>query len=393
MADIAAHLGDVDGRSARRTLAPVFPAPTLSFAAIEASGSRSLVAEWAVLANRSAGDNPFFHPDFVLPAIAHLGKGISIAVVTRLDGSLAALTPFAATHLGWFAPVARLWSHDYAPLGLPLIAGSAIGPVVTRLIEELAPRGSGASLVVPDLPLDGPIAVEFIAAARRQSRPVDVLGSHLRAVLDRPRGRSLDLRAALPARRRKEYGRQMRRLAELGTVSIDAATDNDNVVAAFEQFMALEAAGWKGKRGTALICNRASAAFAREAVANRSAAGAARIDSVSLNGNPIAMVVSFVVGATAFTWKMAYDETCARFSPGAQLMLDVAAKLFADLAITRIDSCASADHPMIDRLWAGRMAVGTLVIGPPGGGVLHGAGLAAAKTEIAARSLARRLRR
>jgi hypothetical protein len=48
---------------------------------------------------------------------------------------------------------------------------------------------------------------------------------------------------------------------------------------------------------------------------------------------------------------------------------------------------------MIDRLWPGRIAVGTLVVGPPGGGLLHRAGVAAAKAEAMARASLKRLRR
>jgi hypothetical protein len=47
---------------------------------------------------------------------------------------------------------------------------------------------------------------------------------------------------------------------------------------------------------------------------------------------------------------------------------------------------------MIDHLWSGRLAIGTLVIGPPGGSTLHRLGLAAARAEISARAAVRRFR-
>jgi hypothetical protein len=184
----------------------------------------------------------------------------------------------------------------------------------------------------------------------------------------------------------------MRRLGDLGSVSIETTVDADRVRARFEEFLALEAAGWKGRRGSALASTAATAEFAREVVFNRSDAGAARIDSIRVGARPIAIVVGFVAGATAFTWKIAYDEAYARFSPGAQLMLRVATSFFSDPAVARIDSCAAANHPMVDHLWPGRMAIGTLVVGPRGGGAVHRVGLAAANAEIFARANARRLR-
>jgi CelD/BcsL family acetyltransferase involved in cellulose biosynthesis len=260
------------------------------------------------------------------------------------------------------------------------------------LLDGLAHPDSGTSLIAADLPMEGPVAKALVAAALRQQRPIDVLDGHVRAMLSRSAPDATDPRAALTPKRRKEFARQMRRLADVGEVKVEAAVDPAEVRARFEMFMQLEAAGWKGKRGSALLSSPATAEFAREVVANRAEAGAARVDSIDLGGKPIVMVVTFAAGATAYTWKIAYDETYARFSPGVQLMLELPTALFSDRSLMRIDSCASADHPMIDHLWSGRLAIGTLVIGPPGGSALHRLGLAAARAEISARAAVRRFR-
>ena len=43
-------------------------------------------------------------------------------------------------------------------------------------------------------------------------------------------------------------------------------------------------------------------------------------------------------------------------------MLDVTEALLADSAIAQVDSCATADHPMIDRLWRERLPVSDRLI-------------------------------
>jgi CelD/BcsL family acetyltransferase involved in cellulose biosynthesis len=371
----------------RRTAAAAGARP-LAFAV--AASPTAVLAEWAALTARASGDNLFFHPDFAVPAMRHLGGEVGLATVSHPSGRLAALAPFTRTRLGRLAPASRLWAHDYGPLGLPLVDRAALRPAVEALIEGLAPTGSGASLIVPDLPLDSAVARTLVEASA--DRPVDILDGHVRATLRRAPGQPTDVRAMLSPRRRKEYARLMRRLRDVGEVLVTAAIEPHEVRARFEDFMALEAAGWKGKRGSALISHPATADFAREAVAARAEAGSARVDSIDLGGKPIAAVVSFAVGATAFTWKIAYDETWARFSPGAQLMLEVVGGLFSDPTLTAIDSCAAADHPMIDHLWPGRLTIGTLVIGPPGGSMAHRVGVAAARAEFAARAALRRLR-
>ncbi len=382
-------VGDVAPAALRR--APAMPAilrrSTLAFATVPGSAALALVPEWAALAAHSIGDNLFFHPDFALPAIRHLNPGVALATVSYGDRRLAALAPFTRTRLGHIAPAARLWAHDYAPLGLPLVDEASVDDGVAALLSGLAPAGSGLSLIAADLPIESRVARALVAAAISEGRPVDMLDGHVRASL----ARGAEPRSEIATRRRKEFSRQMRRLKEIGEVTFVHAIEPAEVRARFEMFLALEAGGWKGKRHTALISSSETAEFAREAVANRAEAGAVRVDSIDLGGNPIAMVVTFAAGATAYTWKIAYDEAYARFSPGVQLMLELPQHLFSDPTLMQIDSCAAAHHPMIDHLWSGRLAVGTVVIGPPGGSAMHRIGLAAARAELATKAKVRNL--
>ena len=373
---------------ARAVLPPSTAGTGRHVALLDQATAAGLAGEWRHLADHAAEDNAFFHPDFALAAALHLGEAPRFAAVRDGTGRLVALSPVVQSRLGRIAPALRTWSHDYAPLGVPLVDPKGLGATVAAFLEGIAGR---ASLIAADLPLDGPVAAALGAAAGASRRPVDTVGAHVRAMLVRPPG-GTDCRALLPSRRRKEYARQMRRLAALGPVKVETTADRDEVSARFEEFLTLEAAGWKGRAGTALAATAATAAFAREIVFERSEAGAVRIDSIRVGAHAVAMLVSFVAGTTAYTWKTAYDEAYRRFSPGAQLMLEAPRGLFSDPRVRRIDSCAAADHPMIDHLWKHRLAIGTLVIGPPGGGVVHSLGLAAFKAEIEARHAARRLR-
>jgi CelD/BcsL family acetyltransferase involved in cellulose biosynthesis len=348
-----------------------------------------VVAEWRGLAGASAESNVFFHPDFALPAIAGLARAVELAVHRSRDGRIAAVAPFTRSRLGRIASAVRLWSHEYGPVGTPLIAEAALEAAVGGLIEGLAPASAGGSLIVPDVPLDGAVASAFRVAAVTRGRPVDVLEAHERAVLSRDAG---EARAALVRKRRKQFNRQLRRLGETGDVEFAVARDPATVAAAFEGFLGLEASGWKGRGGSAMAKLPDVATFARRAVAGLAEVGCAQIDTLTLDRAPVAALVSLISGDRAFTWKIAYDETHARYSPGVQIMLHASETLFENPSVQMIDSCATADHPMVNRLWGGRMAFGMLVIGPPGGGILHRLGLAAAAAEVGARAAARKLR-
>ena len=352
----------------------------------------SVATAWAMLAGRSASANLFFHPEFAIPAITHLGHGdVALALVRSPSGGLRGLAPYMRTRLGRIAPAIRLWTHKYAPFGEPLVDADDIGGTIARLIEGLAPEGSGLSLVLPEMATEGPVADAVRAVALRSDRPLVLLGEHRRAMLARGPA-DADLRSGLTAGRRKELGRQLRRLGERGAVTFTSDVQPDCVRARFEEFLALEQAGWKGRQETALASSAATAEFSRQALFDLAEAGKARIDSLRIGTHPVAILVSLVAGSAAYTWKIAHDEAYAQFSPGVQLMLQAPVHLFSDPAVRLIDSCATADHPMIDRLWPERRSIATFVLGPPGGGTLYAIGLAAARAELAARANVRQLR-
>ncbi len=361
---------------------------------VVAQADLATIAEaWAKLAGRVASTNAFFHPEFAIPAIDHLGGGhVAVALIhAPASGALVGLAPFTRTRVGRIAPAVRLWTHKYAPFGEPLVDGDDLAGTLARLVEGLAPEESGQSLIMPEVDTDGPLGAAIRAVAFGSGRPLALLGEHRRAIVRR--GPSADdLRAGLPRDKRKELGRQLRRLGEAGAVTFTSDVEPDCVRARFEEFLALEQAGWKGRQGTALASSAVTAAFAREALFDLAEAGKARIDLLRVGAHPAAIVVSLIAGSAAYTWKTAYDEAYAQFSPGVQLMLEAPAHLFSDENVTLIDSCATADHPMIDRLWPERRGIATFVLGPPGGGTLFSIGLAAARAELVARANVRQLR-
>jgi len=77
----------------------------------------------------------------------------------------------------------------------------------------------------------------------------------------------------------------------------------------------------------------------------------------------IAILIVFTVSGEAWTWKTAYDETLRAYSPGTLLMIEVVKNHLEDPNITRTDSCAVPDHPVMSRLFEERETIETLVIG------------------------------
>lgn len=187
-----------------------------------------------------------------------------------------------------------------------------------------------------------------------------------------PRARAMligncDVRALLErgmsSKRLKKIDRQRMRLARLGTLAY-VRGEATQVKAAAEQFLAIEANGWKGARGTALLNDPGLTTFARSMTRLLTRAGKCRIDSLELDDEPIAMGIFLTSGRHAFVWKVAYDERYAAFSPGVQFMVDFMRRQSADPAVDRTDSCAIPGHPMIDRLWPDRLDLADILVAP-----------------------------
>jgi hypothetical protein len=69
------------------------------------------------------------------------------------------------------------------------------------------------------------------------------------------------------------------------------------------------------------------------------------------------MLATLIAPPGAYSYKTAFDERYARFSPGVLLQLENLA-LLERPGIRWADSCAAPDHPMIDSLWRERRAIG-----------------------------------
>lgn len=346
---------------------------------------------YRTLAGSTVADNVFLHPAFLQEAAEAFGSHVELLTCLVAGGRAVAAMPVVSTRIGRLAPALSFFVHDYAPLGAPLVAGDAPGAISGLVEGAIEAAGAGRAVLFPHLPGGSAIAMAIREAAGALGREAVRLDCHERAMLDR-RVDGIDPRRSLPQRRRKEFGRQMRRLHETAPVRVEVAAMPAEVGRAFEEFLVLEAAGWKGRRGTAMRDLPKVAAFARAAVAGLARDGACRILTLRAGGTAVAMLVVFVAGGMATTWKIAHDEAFARFSPGAQLMLEAPPLLFADPAIARIDSLAAPNHPMIDHLWRGRLPLETLVLAPVRNRALFRMGLALRTTEARGRAAARTLR-
>jgi hypothetical protein len=164
---------------------------------------------------------------------------------------------------------------------------------------------------------------------------------------------------------RKKLRQDWNRLSALGTVDVVNGRTLDDALQAFESFLALEKASWKGNRGTALLSDPHDAAFVRRLFQNLAAQGNSSVALLRVNGEAISAQVLMYCGTTAYTWKTAFDVNYGKYSPGALLIDKITDELFAGSGIVAINSCA-AEASFMGQLWAGRRSMVDLLldIGP-----------------------------
>ena len=90
--------------------------------------------------------------------------------------------------------------------------------------------------------------------------------------------------------------------------------------------------------------------------------GQCEIVTLRAGETPVAAAIVLRHQDRAFYFKLGVDERFAKFSPGVQLTLDLTRHLCADPAIRLVDSTADPDHPMINPIWRGRLAIGDVLI-------------------------------
>ena len=320
--------------------------------------------QWRALSERVAEPNGYYLPEWELAVNASArGRGGTGALGAWRDTStLIGLVPVISMWRAYRIPLPALVGADpYGTLCTPLLDRDTAEEAVTGILQQ-ARRAGAHALIFRATSLDGAAMKAFADVLHRSGMQPVVLQSHVRACLDATGDADDLLREALGAKKLKELRRQRNRLAEHGTVSFDVARTPADVAATTETFLMLEASGWKGQRGTALSQDDGDAAFVRRATSALAETGQCEIVTLRAGETPVAAAIVLRHQDRAFYFKLGVDERFAKFSPGVQLTLELTRYLCADPAIRLVDSTAAPDHPMINPIWRGRLAIGDVLI-------------------------------
>lgn len=323
------------------------------------------------LTNRALEPNIFFSGRFLAPAMPRLEDRVVRLMLmrdeTETHSRMRLMLPFSVEKPGFSvgASIIRAWANPFGPLGTPLLDREDAAETLDNMLEALSRPETGLPgiLVLPDLRLEGPVASLLRAVALSRNLSVAITDQAERPFLESTLDADDYLSRSMSRHHRHEMRRQWRRLSEHGELTYAVARQPDEIRYHLEEFLTLEDSGWKGRRKSAMVADRYRAAFAREAVNSLAETDSVRIHSLALDGEAIASMIVFVSASEAWTWKTAFNEVYARYSPGKLLVDRLTEWHLDDLNIRRTDSCAAPDHPVMSRIWTERESMGTMVIG------------------------------
>jgi Acetyltransferase (GNAT) domain len=285
----------------------------------------------------------------------------------RPDGTLAGLWPLVLRR-SWLgmsvlhAPLLPRYDLAGAPLVTAADAAKILRSMLTGLKDGLAPC---KVVSISNLQADGAVWDSLLAMRDEGLISLAVLETWERAVLER--GSAPDsaacLTASLSSGSRKRLRTKRRTLEEQGPLSLRVHTAPSAVALAGESFLSLEAAGWKGRSGTALRQNPADARYVMDTLQAMAEAERGFIAELRMGERCIASGLFLRCGGEVFFWKTTYDETLAKESPGVIFDMMLTDWLYQQPWFERLDTGSDDSVNPATLIWKQRRPMANVVIG------------------------------
>lgn len=328
-------------------------------------------AAWEELAANAADPNPFYEPCALLAALRLMPDAKVVEVVLvwasnplpKQPAFLVGLFPLVRRARYKGLPLATLgtWKHLYQYLGTPLVRHDRTAEVLDTFFAWAREQ---ASLVVFDtIGSDTAFRHALTDACNRRRLGAYHEKRHTRAMFRPATSADAYLDHSLGGKKHKDLRRQQRRLGELGVVKVFEVTRDSDPVPFIADFLELEARGWKGRGRSAMRDDATTCALFEAYLRGAHERGRLNAWSIGFDGAPlpIAMKMNLRTGRGAVAYKITYDETLAKYSPGVLLELVHIEWLHKYGAPEWVDSGAAAQHPMINHLWRHRLGIETVV--------------------------------
>jgi len=279
-----------------------------------------LEEEWDALA--APRGEPFYRHGFLRLWLENFAPRARLHILAARDGSgaLAAVLPLIRPdRVAGFPAMLVSASNDHSPR-FDLIAADE-GSAARAFLGHLASDPSWEVIRLREVPSGGGARM-LLEAAREAGFPIGEAAAAGSPFLRLP-GTPGELEGRLPARLRADMARRRKKLAEKGKLEVQRIAGGLEVPAFLEEGFALEAAGPKGRAGTAIVQDGRARGFYSELARNEAYAGRLALFFLRVGGRAAAFHYGLADGGRYFLLKPAFDERFHECCPGQLLVEDV----------------------------------------------------------------------
>ena len=332
-----------------------------------------IVSEWDRLAGRALEPSPSSESWMLVPSLRYVCNDPNVKIVLMYrqespsDRSLTAVFPVQlhARFKGLPIRYLSIWNPPYSVFPAPIVDREFAHDCLRALLNwNRSNFGSRSLLMLPELRSGSAFFEILTDIIRKDDLHSHVANMHTRAFFHPRYSAQEYLDSIGTAHHRVGFRRQERRLSEIGKLTYDEYQPSDDLTQWVEDFISLEMTGWKGKEGTAFGCNEDHSAWLHSVVAEAKRRKALMFLALKLMGKPIAMKLNFLAPPGGYTFKIAFDESYSKYSPGALLELENIRRLHDRPNIRWMDSLALPEHSLMNRIWLGREAILTTLVAP-----------------------------
>ena len=339
----------------------------------DADSLERAVPAWEDLVQHAIEPNPLYEPWMLLPALRACPSAdfrcVLVWTKPRTSGQapkLGGLFPLQLVSRIRGMPIKAMksWRHHSWLLCTPLLRKETARECLQGLLDWARADGCGASLVEFEYtPADGAFHGVLADVLRKRDATAVTTASFTRALLRKRADVENRLEAVLSGEMRKSLRRKARRLSERGALTHVVLRAGDDVQRWIDDFLLLEASGWKGRRGSALASTNDDRRFAAGMLAEAFTRGRLQLVGLDLDGRAIARCCNVISGEASYAYRCAYDEEFAQFSPGVMAEVETMRHFYARPDIQLMDSLTDPDNETLNRLWKDRRTIHTVMFG------------------------------
>lgn len=294
---------------------------------LDRAGFDALGAEWPALLARTRRDAPFYTHAFLRCWLDAFAKDEPVKLVLARDGQgLRAALVLVEKHESFYGlPVTKLTGAANVHSARFDLVADANDAEALAAIWDAVSKLEWDVLELPDVPpradADG-AARELLARAEASGNPTGLWESMQTPYI--PLGEPLEkVMGRLSSKFRSNLRRRRKKLAEQGEITFERVTGGPEMLAKLEEGFALEAAGWKGREGTAIASDGATRAFYTSLAAACAEDGTLALFFLCTAGRAVAFYFALTHGEVCYLPKLGFDETLGQASPGHLILEDV----------------------------------------------------------------------